>query len=1630
MITFSNIINNVFKTSIISLIMLGVSFTQDNWDDFDATAYEFSATLSAAQIFIDGELKTTGKLAAFVGDELRGVDLDGATFFPPGGTTIWEVSLWSNQLSGETISFKYYDGSSVIDLNETIDFSSNDIIGNAFAPFELTGSGSDDDGGSGDCVTETDWDTFDATAYEFSATLSAAQVFIDGALKTEGQLAAFVGDEVRGVDLDGATFFPPGGTTIWEVSLWSNQLSGETISFKYFDGSVVIDLNETIDFTSNDIIGNAFGPFELTGSQPDCGGCADVDSDGICDDVDDCVGQVDECGVCNGDGIADGACDCDGNVLDCSGECGGDAVIDECGVCGGDGIADGTCDCDGNVLDCEGVCGGSSELDDCGVCEGGNADQDCNGDCFGDALIDDCGVCSGGNSGHDANSDQDCNGDCFGEALVDNCGVCAGGDTGINPDETCSGCTDPLAENYDETATIDDGTCVFSTGPAAFQFVQSTSQAFYYVFNANVQAQTDNGFPEPLASEDWVGAFKDLDGDGIGDVCVGAKKWDPSACLGGICDIALMGVDQFNLADTENYMEDGDVPVFMVYDQSENSFYDAKVSSSSGFYFEAIDYPWSDGGVQVVQEISVRYDCNVELGGHAFTDYCGNCVEGSTGLEENYADLGCGCGNDAPLTYCFDTDTDELGNPGTEELYCLSDDSIDCSSDFNDLWDLSDDDANFCYNNVPADWYLDCTDECINDSENDADGDEICGDVDDCPYDPENDADGDNICGDVDECPYDSQNDFDDDGICGDVDDCPYDPENDADGDNICGDVDECPYDPEDDADDDGICGNIDTCPYDYENDADGDNICGDVDECPYDFENDADDDGQCGDVDPCPYDAEDDADADGICGDVDTCPYDPENDADGDQICGDVDDCPYDQDNDLDADGICGDVDTCPNDYYNDIDGDGFCADVDSCPFDAENDIDGDGQCNCTLEGDDVELCDYISDPCPYDEDDDIDNDGICGDIDPCPFDNENDIDGDGFCGDVDECPYDFYNDADDDGQCGDVDPCPYDAEDDADADGICGDVDTCPYDPENDADGDTICGDLDECPYDPENDYDGDDICGDVDECPYDYENDADDDGLCGDVDECDYDPQNDIDNDGQCGDVDPCPFDDENDVDLDGICACTLDDTSFCIDEIDICSYDPDNDSDGDGLCCSDQDAGSYDEQEGIDDTGTDYFGNDVVGGPACECATNYFDCSFDEYDSLSWDGSCVVADSDDADTIDNCGTCDDIDWNDCDTAVIDLHDNANLSSFYTLPEDTSVQNIFAGVTSNLLAVASQSSAALYDDGQWSGSLIDLNQESGYWIVMNDADELSILGTPINPETSYALDEGSNLIGYPLNTNTEVLAGLGSEVDAGNIYAIFGEGISAYNYGGLWIGSLQYFTPNSGYWFLSNADIDFVYDNSDDLGRNSIEFTEVPKNPENFEYNQSKKQSFYYVESIEDIEINDWVLAYNNDVLVGARQYNGSMVDIPVMGDDNTEFTAGYCQEGDVPQFKLYRASNGMLNDLSGNINLWTSNSVDVIDNLSTTNIPTEISLSPAYPNPFNPSTNLSYNVPQDTHIKLSVYDINGRLVENLVNSYQDAGSYNTVWNASAVSSGVYFVTLTTSSDMLTQKIMLIK
>jgi hypothetical protein len=71
-----------------------------------------------------------------------------------------------------------------------------------------------------------------------------------------------------------------------------------------------------------------------------------------------------------------------------------------------------------------------------------------------------------------------------------------------------------------------------------------------------------------------------------------------------------------------------------------------------------------------------------------------------------------------------------------------------------------------------------------------------------------------------------------------------------------------------------------------------------------------------------------------------------------------------------------------------------------------------------------------------------------------------------------------------------------------------------------------------------------------------------------------------------------------------------------------------------------------------------------------------------------------------------------------------------------------------------------------------------------------------------------------------------------------------------------------------------------------------------------------------------------------------------------------------------------------------------------------------IPSAYALHAAYPNPFNPSTEIKFDLPEDGHVTLAVYDMLGRKVADLVNSNYAAGYHSAAWNANEIASGVYF------------------
>ncbi len=88
-----------------------------------------------------------------------------------------------------------------------------------------------------------------------------------------------------------------------------------------------------------------------------------------------------------------------------------------------------------------------------------------------------------------------------------------------------------------------------------------------------------------------------------------------------------------------------------------------------------------------------------------------------------------------------------------------------------------------------------------------------------------------------------------------------------------------------------------------------------------------------------------------------------------------------------------------------------------------------------------------------------------------------------------------------------------------------------------------------------------------------------------------------------------------------------------------------------------------------------------------------------------------------------------------------------------------------------------------------------------------------------------------------------------------------------------------------------------------------------------------------------------------------------------------------------------------------------------------------IPTHLNMN-NYPNPFNAQTIISFDLPVSGNMTLSIYNLNGQLVETLVDGYQSAGTKTVNWNASDVPSGTYFYTLSVNDVITTRKMVLIK
>ena len=133
----------------------------------------------------------------------------------------------------------------------------------------------------------------------------------------------------------------------------------------------------------------------------------------------------------------------------------------------------------------------------------------------------------------------------------------------------------------------------------------------------------------------------------------------------------------------------------------------------------------------------------------------------------------------------------------------------------------------------------------------------------------------------------------------------------------------------------------------------------------------------------------------------------------------------------------------------------------------------------------------------------------------------------------------------------------------------------------------------------------------------------------------------------------------------------------------------------------------------------------------------------------------------------------------------------------------------------------------------------------------------------------------------------------------------------------------------------------------------------------------------------------------------------------------GNSAVVFASGFLS-GDDPAFGLFAAlPNGDVLELPLDENL--SNTDVIVDSFD---------LLGNYPNPFNPSTTIDFSLNSFSDLEINVYDVNGRLVENLFSGFKSPGTHKVVWDATGFSTGIYIVNMVSEKSSETLMITLVK
>lgn len=198
---------------------------------------------------------------------------------------------------------------------------------------------------------------------------------------------------------------------------------------------------------------------------------------------------------------------------------------------------------------------------------------------------------------------------------------------------------------------------------------------------------------------------------------------------------------------------------------------------------------------------------------------------------------------------------------------------------------------------------------------------------------------------------------------------------------------------------------------------------------------------------------------------------------------------------------------------------------------------------------------------------------------------------------------------------------------------------------------------------------------------------------------------------------------------------------------------------------------------------------------------------------------------------------------------------------------------------------------------------------------------------------------------------------------------------------------------------------------------------------------------KVNFYYKADFKNFSaLEFYVTTWDSNTTTQQLTPSGSG-DIIIKNSTNSwtyvEVPIEYFSTDDEPAYAYLAFA--LLDSTDSNTDLSAVGSYAMIDNVSfdfvtdietSDEIPLQFSLKQNYPNPFNPTTKINYSIAAPSFVQLKIYDILGNEVKELVNEYQNSGSYIFNFNGSDLSSGTYIMQLKAGEYLQSKKILLLK